>query len=100
MKYDDTDFEKVVKKETTINEMLIKYNVNKKTFIKALNRRGYYLNKTKIKITSPFKTKIIYSYSACANELGVSERTIRNYLGGKRVKIFEEMNIKIEVIKR
>ena len=66
----------------------------------ALNRKGYYICKHKFKIISPFKNKVVYSYSAVADELGVSETTIRNYLKGKKVKLFEDLDIKVEVVEK
>ena len=99
MKYNLEDFEKVVSGKYDIDELSKRYGVSHNALIRAMNRNGYYMRKTKIKIISPNKTKIVYSYSACADELKVSERTIRNYVQGKRVKIFEEMEIKIEVLK-
>lgn len=98
MKYNDKDFEKVIKGKATIDEMCEFYNVSHDVFIKAMNRKGFYMRKTKLKITSPSKTKIVYSFSACAYELKVSEQTIRNYLKGKRVKIFEDLGVKVEVV--
>ena len=97
MKYDENDFKKVKKGEATIEEMCKKYNVPRACFYRAMNRQGYYVKKAKIKIISPTKTKIVYSFSACADELKVSQQTIRNYLNGKRVKLFEKLDIKIKV---
>lgn len=98
MKYNDKDFEKVAKGKAKIEDMCEFYNVSHNVFLKAMNRKGYYLKKTKLKITSPSKIKVVHSFSACANELKVSEQTIRNYLKGKRVKTFEELEIKVEVV--
>ena len=98
MKYELKDLEKVAKGKMTIEEACDFYGVSRENFIKAMNRKGYYLKKTTIKITSPSKTKIVKSFSACAYELKVSEQTIRNYLKGKRVKLFEDLDIKIEVV--
>ena len=99
MKYNDKDFEKVAKGKATIDEMSEFYGVSHEAFVIAMNRKGYYSRKIKIKITSPQKTKIANSISACAYELKVSERTIRNYLKGTKVKLFEELGIKLEVLK-
>jgi len=100
MKYNDKDFEKVAKGKVSVDDMCEFYGVSHQVFVNAMNRRGYYQRKTKIKIISPTKTKIVYSFSACAYELKVSEQTIRNYLKGKKVKVFEDMNIKVEVVER
>ena len=98
MKYEDKDFEKVIDGEVSINDMCDKYGVARKTFIRAMNKKGYFIKKTKIKIISPHKTKTVYSYSACADELGVSERTVRNALKGKHIKLFDDMGIKVEIV--
>ena len=100
MKYDIKDFEKVAKGTMSLDEASKLYGVSKTNFVKAMNRSKYYIRKTKIKIITPLKTKIVYSYSACADELKVSEMTIRNALKNKRVKLFEELGIKLEVIKK
>jgi hypothetical protein len=100
MKYNEKDFEKVAQGKKTIQEMCEYYGVSREAFILAMNRKKYYVKKTKIKIVSPTKTKIVYSFSACAYELKVSEQTIRNYLKGKRVKLFEDLGIRIEVVER
>lgn len=98
MKYTEKDFEKVAKGKASVNEMCEFYGVSHSTFIRSMNKRGYFVKKTKIKITSPSKTKIVNSINACAYELKVSEETIRNALKGKRVKLFEELGIKLEVV--
>ena len=97
MKYNIKDFEKVANGKASVEEMCENYDVSRQVFVNAMNRHGYYCKKTKLKIITPHKIKIVYSYSACANELKVSEQTIRNYLKGKRVKTFEDLDIKIEV---
>ena len=100
MRYKQKDLEQVAHGEVPPREMAQKYGVSYSTFMGALNRKGYYICKHKFKITSPHKTKIVYSYSAVADELGVSEQTIRNYLKGKKVKLFEDLGIKVEVVER
>ena len=100
MTYNDKDFERVVSGKASVNEMCEYYGVDRKNFIKAMNRKGYYLKKTTLKIISPNKTKIVKSFSACAYELKVSEQTIRNAIKGKRVKLFEDLDIKIEVVEQ
>ena len=100
MKYNEEDFKKVASGKASVKEMCEFYGVSREAFILAMNRQKYYLKKTKLKIISPSKIKIVYSFSACAYELRVSERTIRNYLQGKRVKLFEDLDIKIEVVEQ
>jgi len=99
MKYDLKDFDKVANYKVTADEMAQKYGVSKKTFIRAMNSNGYYLKKIKFKITSPYKTKYVHSYFDCANELNVSVETIRRAVKGKKIKIFEELGIKVEVVR-
>lgn len=99
MKYDIKDFEDVAKGKVSIQYMSEFYKVSKLSFNKAMNRKGYYLKKTKIKIVSPSQIKIVSSISECAYELKVSDTTIRNCLNGKKIKLFEDMGIKLEVIK-
>jgi len=98
MKYNEKDFENVAKGKADIDEIAEFYGVSRENLRKAMNRKGYYLRKTRIKIVSPSKTKVVKSISSCAYELKVSERTIRNALKGERVKLFEELGIKLEVV--
>ena len=53
MKYDLNDFERVANEETTIEEMATKYDVSTRTFIRSMNKNGYYVKKIKFRITSP-----------------------------------------------
>ena len=99
MKYDLNDFERVANEEATIEEMANKYDVSTRTFIRSMNKNGYYVKKIKFRITSPHKTKTVYSYSSCASELNVSIETIRQAVKGKRIKLFEDMGIKVEVVR-
>ena len=99
MKYNVKDFEKVANGKANIEDMCEFYGVKKQVFVNAMNRAGFYSNKTKIKIVSPSKTKIVYGYNACAEELKVSPQTIRNAVHGQRVKVFEELGITIQVMK-
>lgn len=99
MKYDIKDFEKVASGKSTIQEMCDFYDVSRQSFIRAMNKRGFYLKKTKIRIITQNQTKVVKSISDCAYELKVSDETIRNYLKGKRIKLFDDMGIKIEVVK-
>ena len=98
MKYKLKDFENVASGKSAIEDMCEYYGVSRKLFIQAMNRKGYYLKKTTLRIISPNKTKIVHSFSACADELGVSEQTIKNAIKGKRVKLFEELGIKVEIV--
>lgn len=100
MRYKQKDFEKVAHGEVSPREMAQKYGVSYSTFMSRFNRSGYYICKHKFRITSPHMNKIVYSYSAVADELCVSEQTIRNYLKGKRIKTFEDLGIKIEVVEQ
>ena len=99
MKYDLNDFEKVANDEATLDEMAKKYGVARDTFRRSMNTYGYHVKKTKFRITSPHKVKVVYSYSSCASELNVSIETVRQAINGKQIKLFEDMGIKVEVIK-
>ena len=98
IKYDKEDLLLVAQGKATPKEMCDKYNVPYQTFMCALNRSGLYIKKHKLKIITPYGNKIVYSFRACADELNCSEQTIRNYLKGKKIKLFEELEIKIEEI--
>lgn len=98
MKYEDKDFEKIVKGKSTIDDVCKKYGVKKTALIKAMNRRGYFMKKKKFIIVSPHKTKVVYSYRECADELNVSIETIRNAVKGKHIKLFSDMGVRLEVV--
>lgn len=99
MKYDIKDFEAVASGKVDVKSMCDFYGVSHKAFVLAMNRNGFYLRKTKIKIKTPNQTKVVSSISECAYELKVSDETIRNCLKGKRIKLFDDMGITIEVLK-
>lgn len=94
IRYDISDFEKVVKKEITVGEMAIKYGVSQSRIRQALNERGYHINK-RIKIISPYKTVIVQDKQKCAEELNVSRGTIVRALKGIRVPTLDDLNIKL-----
>lgn len=93
-KYNLDDFEKIVAKEITVNEVAKKYGVSPNRIRQAMIDRGYHINK-RIKIVSPYKTIICQDKQKCADELNVSRQTIINALKGKRVSAFEELGIKV-----
>ena len=98
MKYLDDDLESVANGTKSITEVAWQYNVSVIALKRAMNRRGYYLRKKKIKITTPYKTYVVDGIQECANTLKLSTQSIKNALKGKRVKTLEELNIKIELL--
>ena len=98
MKYELKDFEDVVNGKSTIEVMCERYKVSRQTFIRSMNKKGFFIKKVKLKIITPTKTKVVSSISECAYELKVSDKTIRNYLKGKRIKLFDELSIHILVL--
>ena len=93
-RYDLDDFEKIIRREITVKEIAEKYGVSQGRIRCALIERGYHINK-RIKIVSPYKTMVVQDKQKCADELNVSRQTIINALKGKRIPMFEELNIKI-----
>lgn len=97
MKYNSADFEKIKRKETTIEEVATKYKVSKHSIVLAMNKRGIYTQKKTILIKSPFGNRIVNSIQECADELKISRDSVKRALRGKRVALLEELNIKLEV---
>ena len=93
-KYDINDFEKIVKKETTVREIANKYGVSQARIRQAMIERGFHINK-KIKIVSPYKTIVVQDKSKCAEELNVSRQTVIRALKGISVPTLEQLGIKI-----
>lgn len=99
MKYLDEDIEAVTKGLVTIDDLAKDYGVSKETLRRYLNRHGYYLRKVKIKIITPYKTQVALSVQECADTLKLSRKTIERALNGERVKVLEELGIRLEVMK-
>ena len=99
IKYNKQDFELIVEKKKTVEQIALKYAVCPATLKRQMNRAGYYLNKRKILIISPYKLIECNGISECARELNVSTATIQNALKGKRIKILEELEITLKEIK-
>ena len=97
MKYKNEDFDKIKRKEATIDEIASKYNVSKHSIILAMNKRGIYTQKKSILIKSPFGKRIVSSIQDCADELKISRDSVKRALKGKRVALLEELNIELEV---
>ena len=96
-KYDLTDFERIVNKETTIEEIANKYSVSRKSIICAMNKHGYHTQKKRILIKAPYGSHLVSSIQECADELKLSRDSIKRALKGKRVATLEDMNIELEV---
>lgn len=98
MKYNDEDLEAIAQGRLSLAQLAHYYGVSRDTLRRSLNRRGYHLRKMKIKITSPYIRKTVYSLQECAETLKVSAPTIRKAIRGGYVKTLEELEIKLEVI--
>lgn len=94
-KYDYSDFQKIVDKELTIEDVAQKYNVSKELIHRQMNRAGYYISKRKIVITSPYKQIQCDSISEAAKQLNISTTSVINALKGKEITILKELNITI-----
>lgn len=99
MKYLEEDLEAIVKGQKTIDEVANQYGVSHDTLKRNLNRRGYHVRKTKVKVFTPYYTRVYGSIQECADTLKLSRLTIVRALKGERVKVLEELEIKLEVAK-
>lgn len=96
-KYDNEDFDKIKRKEATIEEIANKYNVSKHSIILAMNKRGVFTQKKSVLIKSPFGNRVARSIQDCADELKISRDSVKRALKGERVAILEALNIELEV---
>ena len=99
MKYLEEDLEAVTKGLVTIDDLAKDYGVSRDTLRRYLNRHGYHLRKIRIKIISAYGTQTAGSLQECADTLKLSRKTIERALNGERVKVLEELGIKLEVVK-
>lgn len=99
MKYLDEDLEAVTKGLVTIDDLAKDYGVSRETLRRYLNRHGYHIRKVKIKIITPYRTQRVGSIQECAETLKLSRYTIERALKGERVKVLDELGIKLEVVK-
>lgn len=98
-KYDYNDFQNIVDKKATFEEIATKYNCSVDLIHRAMNKAGYYISKRQIVITSPRIKKTCNSIQEVARELGISHTSVIKALKGERVKILEDLKIKLEEIK-
>ena len=97
-KYEIEDFEAIKKGDTSIQEVALKYGVSVKTLQMALNRSGIYLRKQTIIIHTPYGAKKCFGIKEVANELNLSQWSIKRALHGHYPKTLNDLDIKLEVI--
>ena len=95
-KYDYNDFQAIVDKKITIEDVAKKYNTTTARIHRQMNRAGYYIAKRKIIITSPYKKIVCGSISEVAQQLGISNTSVINALKGKEITILKELHITIK----
>lgn len=102
-KYDIKDLEMIENHKATIDEIANKYKVSHNAVLHALKSRHIKIRTKKILITSSFFKEPIVCRSIlqASKKLGVSRNTIVKALkyGYKSVRIFKELDIKVEVVK-
>lgn len=97
-KYEIEDFEAIKKGETSLQDVALKYGVSVKAIQMAVNRCGIYLKKRIIIIYTPYGAKKCIGIREVADELNLSQWTIKQALKGKKIKTLEDLDIKLEVI--
>lgn len=97
-KYEIEDFEAIKKGDTTIKDVALKYGVSVKALQMAINRSGIYLKKKIVIIHTPYGAKKCIGIREVANELNLSQWTIKRALKGERVKTLEDLDIMLEVV--
>ena len=97
-RYEIKDLLAIKNKEKTLSEIAKKYGVKEETITKQMERNKIYRKKQRVRVISPFTNKIFDSMGEAAYELGVSTESVRLAANGKRVKVFEDLDITIERI--
>lgn len=95
-KYDRKDFELIVERRKTLEQVAKKYGVSTQILHRQMNRAGYYISKRKIIIISPYQLTECDSVNECARQLGVSTTTIHKALKGEKPRILQELEITIK----
>lgn len=98
MRYNEEDLIAISKGEKTLEEIAEKYHVSKTTMLRALNRRGYFVKKRKIKIIAPYGTEIVFGIQECADALLISTTSVKKALKGERIKVLDAIGIRLEEI--
>ena len=95
-RYDYNDFQAIVEKKVSIEQIAEKYNTTIKSIHRQMNRAGFYLSKRKIVVCSPYKKIVCSSIYEVANQLGISHTSVINALKGKEVRVLQELEITIK----
>ena len=98
-RYEIEDLEAIKKGEASLQEVALKYGVSVKAIQMALNRRGIYLRKQIIIIHTPYGAKKCVGIREVADELNLSQWSVKQALKGNRVKTLNDLDIKLEVIR-
>lgn len=99
LKYSDDDFLPVVVGEKTTEQLAKELGVSVNAIRKAMQQRGIYLKKKRIKIITPYMTKVCNSKTEVAQELKISTTMVGMILKGyDKCEIVNQLNIKLEVI--
>lgn len=98
-RYLDSDLEDISNGTKTFQDIAKKYGTNEKSVRRAFYRRGFVITRRYFVITDNYTGNVSYAESVteCAKLLNVSRQTIYDVIKGKKIDLFEEMNIKVEV---
>lgn len=99
-RYDYNDFQKVLDKLTTIEEVAKKYNTSPQNIQRAMNKAGYHISKRKILIISPYKKIECGSVYEVARQLGISHTSVIKALNGETIKILNDLHITLKEEKK
>ena len=91
--YNEDDLQKLSNGELDIKEVCEKYGRNERQVKDVMRYRGLKVPSRLIKIETPYQVKIVSSVEEASDTLKVSDTTVRQALNGKRIKLFEELEI-------
>ena len=97
-KYTKEEIGQLANGEISFQDFATKHNIKISTVHSVLYYHKYYKRNRLYKITSPYKTIICSSVREVSEKLGLCDHTVYKALKGGRVRVLEELEIKVEVI--
>ena len=98
--YEEQDLIKLSTGELEIEDVCVKYARTERQVKDVMRYRGLKLPSRRIRIETPYQVVVVNSVEEASKTLMVSDTTIRQALNGKRIQLFEELEIKLYEVKK